>query len=123
MSSVTIDESTSEVYLLNEFPLHSIRTKNANCTASDTPHCRGQPHFEKPTQQNTEEVMKLYKAVNTGATATPALSHRGSTQSKTVRVMILKIGRECLRKVVEELIIDVMKSGKWGILTLVREDA
>ena len=67
--------------------------------------------------------MKLYKAVNTGATATPALSHRGSTQSKTVRVMILKIGRGHLRKVVKELIIDVMKLSEWGILVLVREDA
>ena len=123
MSSVTIDESTSGVYLLNEFPLHPIRTKNANCTASDVPHCRGQPCLEKPTQQNTEEVMKLYKAVNTGVTATPALSYRGSTQSKTVRVVILKIGRRRLRKVVEEPIIDVAESGKWGILALAREDA
>ena len=56
--------------------------------------------------------MKLYKAVNTGATATPALSYRGSTQSKTVRVMILKIGRGCLRKIIEKLIIDVAESGK-----------
>ena len=56
--------------------------------------------------------MKSYKAVNTGVTATPALSHGESTQSKTVRVVILKIGRECLRKVVEELIIDVVKSGE-----------
>ena len=123
MSSVIIDESTSEVYLLNEFPLHSIRTKNANCTASDAPCCRGQLHLEKSTQQNTEEVMKLYKAVNTGATATPALSHRESTQSKTVRVMILKIGRRCLRKVVEESIIDVIELGEWSILALTREDA
>ena len=67
--------------------------------------------------------MKLYKAVNTGVTATPALSHRGSTQSKTVRVMIFKIGRECFRKIVEELIIDVTELSKWGILTLIREDA
>ena len=67
--------------------------------------------------------MKLYKAVNTGVTATPALSHEGSTQSKTVRVVILKIGRGCFRKVVEELITDVVESGKWGILMLVREDA
>ena len=56
--------------------------------------------------------MKSYKAVNTGATATPALSHRGSTQSKTVRVMILKIDRGHFRKVVEEPIIDVVESGK-----------
>ena len=58
--------------------------------------------------------MKLYKAVNTGATATPALSHRGSTQSKTVRVVILKIdqGQGHPRKVVNELIIDVTESGK-----------
>ena len=56
--------------------------------------------------------MKSYKAVNTGVTATPALSYRGSTQSKTVRMMILKIGREHLRKIVEELIINVMKLGK-----------
>ena len=54
--------------------------------------------------------MKLYKAVNMSVTATPALSHRGSTQSKTVRVMISKIDRGCLRKVVEELIINVVKS-------------
>ena len=67
--------------------------------------------------------MKSYKAVNTGATVTPALSHRGSTQSKTVRVMILKIDREHLRKVVEELIINVTESGEWGILALIREDA
>ena len=123
MSSVTIDESTSEAYLLNKFPLHSIRTKNANCTASDTPCCRGQPHLEKPTQQNTEKMMKLYKAVNTGATATPALSYRGSTQSKTVRVVILKISWGHPRENVEELIIDVMKLDEWGILTLTREDA
>ena len=56
--------------------------------------------------------MKLYKAVNTGATVTPALSYRGSTQSKTVRVIILKISWEHSRENVEELIIDVMKSGK-----------
>ena len=56
--------------------------------------------------------MKLYKAVDTDVTATPALSHKGSTQSKTVRVMILKIGRKHLRKVVEELIINVIKSGE-----------
>ena len=69
--------------------------------------------------------MKSYKAVNTDATATPTLSHRGSIQSKTVRVMILKIGQgqECLRKVVDESIINVVESGKWGILTLTREDA
>ena len=67
--------------------------------------------------------MKLYKAVDMSATVTPALSHRGSIQSKTVRVMILKIGREHLRKVIEELIIDVVKSGKWSILALTREDA
>ena len=67
--------------------------------------------------------MKSYKAVNTGATATPVLSHRESTQSKTVRVVILKISQECLRKVVGELIIDVVESGKWGILVLAREDA
>ena len=67
--------------------------------------------------------MKSYKAVNTGVTATPALSHRGSTQSKTVRVMILKIGRKHLRKVVEEPIIDVIESDEWGILALIREDA
>ena len=91
MSSVTINESTSEAYLLNEFPLHPVRTKNANCTALNAPCCRSQPHLEKSTQQNTEEVMKLYKAVNTGVTATPALSYRGSTQSKTVRVVIFKI--------------------------------
>ena len=123
MSSVTIDESTSGAYLLNKFFLHPVRTKNANCTASDAPCHRGQPHLKKPTQQNTEEVIKLYKAVNTGVTATPVLSHRGSTQSKTVRVMILKIGRECLRKVIEELIINMAESGEWGILMLTREDA
>ena len=67
--------------------------------------------------------MKLYKAVDTGVTATPALSHRGSTQSKTIRMIILKIGRGCSRKVVKELIIDVMKSGEWSILALIREDA
>ena len=67
--------------------------------------------------------MKLYKAVDTGATATPALSHRGSTQSKTVRVIILKISWGCPRENVEEPIIDVVESGKWSILTLIREDA
>ena len=67
--------------------------------------------------------MKLYKAVNTGATATPALSHEESTQSKTVRVIILKIGRGHLRKVIEKLIINVVKLGKWGILVLTRKDA
>ena len=125
MSSVTIDESTSEAYLLNKFPLHPIRTKNANCIASDAPHLRGWPRLKKPIQQNTEKVMKLYKAVNTGATATPALSYRGSIQSKTVRVMILKIGWGWghLRKVVEEPIIDVAESGEWSILILAREDA
>ena len=112
MSSIIIDESTSEAYLLNEFPLHPVRTKNANCTASDAPHCRGQPHLKKPTQQNTEKVMKLYKVIDMGATATPALSYGGSTQSKTVRVVILKIGRGCPEKVVEEPIIDVIELGK-----------
>ena len=67
--------------------------------------------------------MKLYKSVNTDITATPALSHRGSTQSKTVRMMILKIGRKHLRKVVEKSIIDVVKSGNEFKLVLVREDA
>ena len=67
--------------------------------------------------------MKLYKAVNTGATATPALSHRGSTQSKTVRVIILKISWGRPRENVEELIINVAESGEWSILMLVREDA
>ena len=67
--------------------------------------------------------MKLYKAVNMSATATPALSHRGSIQSKTVRMMILKIGRGHLRKIVEELIINVTELGEWGILALIREDA
>ena len=67
--------------------------------------------------------MKLYKAVNTGATATPALSHRGSTQSKTVRVVILKIDRKHPEKVVKKPIIDVTELGEWGILTLTREDA
>ena len=52
-------------------------------------------------------MIKLYKAVNMSVTATPALSHRGSTQSKTVRVMILKIGRGHFRKVVEKPIINV----------------
>ena len=67
--------------------------------------------------------MELYKAVDTGVTATPALSHRGSTQSKTVRVVILKISWERPRENVEEPIINVAESGKWGILTLAREDA
>ena len=69
--------------------------------------------------------MKSYKAVNTSVTVTPALSHRGSTQSKTVRVVILKIGwgQGHFRKVVNELIIDVTESGQWGILALAREDA
>ena len=67
--------------------------------------------------------MKLYKAVNTGMTVTPVLSYRGSTQSKTVRMIILKIGREHLRKVIEKLIIDVMKSGNGFKLTLIKEDA
>ena len=40
-----------------------------------------------------------------------------------MRVVILKIGRGCLRKVVEELIINVMKSGDGFKLTLAREDA
>ena len=78
MSSVIINESTSEVYLLDKFSLHSIRTKNANCTASDASHCRGQLHLKKSTQQNSEKVIKLYKLVNTDMTAAPALSHRGS---------------------------------------------
>ena len=64
--------------------------------------------------------MKLYKAVDTGVTVTPALSHEGSTQSKTVRVVILKIGRGCLRKVIKKLIIDVAELDEWGILTLIR---
>ena len=68
-------------------------------------------------------MIKLYKAVDTGVTATLALSYRGSTQSKTVRIVILKIGREHSRKVVKKLIIDVTELGKWGILTLIREDA
>ena len=56
--------------------------------------------------------MKLYKAVNTGANATPILSYRGSTQSKTVRVVILKISWGRPRENVEKLIIDVAESGK-----------
>ena len=67
--------------------------------------------------------MKLYEAVNTGATATPALSHRGSTQSKTVRVIIFKISWGHPRENVEEPIIDVTESDEWGILMLTREDA
>ena len=67
--------------------------------------------------------MKSYKPVNTDMTATPALSHRGSTQSKTVRVVILKIGRGHLRKVVEESIINVTESGNGFKLALTREDA
>ena len=122
MSSVTINESTSGAYLLNEFPLHPIRTKNANCIASDASCPRGQLHLEKPIQQNTEKVMKLYKAVNTGVTATPALRHR-STLSKTVRMVILKISWGHSRENVEKLIINVTESGKWGILALIREDA
>ena len=106
MSSVTIDESISEVYLLNEFPLHPIRTKNANCITSDASCLRGQPHLKKPIQQNTEKVIKLYKAVNTDATATSALKHE-STLSKTVRVIIFKISWGCSRENVEELIINV----------------
>ena len=56
--------------------------------------------------------MKLYKAVNTGVTATSTLSYRGSTQSKTVRVVILKISWGHPRENVEELIINVVESGK-----------
>ena len=67
--------------------------------------------------------MESYEAVNTGATVTPALSYEGSIQSKTVRVVILKISWEHPRENVEESIIDVTESGKWGILTLVRKDA
>ena len=67
--------------------------------------------------------MKLYEAVNTGATATPALSYRGSTQSKTVRVVILKISQGHSRENFEEPIIDVTESGEWGILALTRKDA
>ena len=66
--------------------------------------------------------MKLYKAVNTGATTTPALRHE-STLSKTVRVIILKISWEHPRENVEESIINVTESGEWGILALIREDA
>ena len=66
--------------------------------------------------------MKLYKAVDTGVTVTPALRHR-STLNKTVRVIILKISWECSRENVEELIINVTESGEWGILILTREDA
>ena len=50
--------------------------------------------------------MKLYKAVNTGVTATPALRHK-STLSKTVRVIILKISWGHSRENVEEPIINV----------------
>ena len=53
-------------------------------------------------------MIKLYKAVNTGATVKPALRHK-STLSKTVRVIIFKISWEHSRENVEELIIDVMK--------------
>ena len=67
--------------------------------------------------------MKSYKAVDTDVTATPVLSYRGSTQSKTVRVVILKISWGHLRENVEELIINVIELGKWGILALVRKDA
>ena len=55
--------------------------------------------------------MKLYKAVDIGATATPALKHK-STLSKTVRVVILKISWGHSRENVEELIINVTESGK-----------
>ena len=111
MSSVTIDESTSRVYLLNKFPLHSIRTKNTNCIALDASHPRGQSHLKKSIQQNTEKMIKLYKAVNTDATATPVLRHK-SILSKTVRVVILKISWECSRENVEKLIINVTESDK-----------
>ena len=67
--------------------------------------------------------MKLYKSVNTDMTATPALSYRGSTQSKTVKMIILKIGRRHLRKVIKKLIINVAESGNEFKLTLIREDA
>ena len=40
-----------------------------------------------------------------------------------MRVIILKISWECPRENVEELIIDVVESGKWDILALAREDA
>ena len=55
--------------------------------------------------------MKLYKAVNTGVTATPVLRYR-STLSKTVRVIILKISWRHPRENVEKLIIDVTESDK-----------
>ena len=47
----------------------------------------------------------------------------GSTQSKTVRVIILKIGRKHSEKVVKKSIINVMKSGNEFKLALIREDA
>ena len=55
--------------------------------------------------------MKLYKAVDTGATATPVLRHK-STLSKTVRVVILKISQEHPRENFEELIINVTELDK-----------
>ena len=67
--------------------------------------------------------MKLYKSVNTDITVTPALSYGGSTQSKTVRVIILKIGRGHLSKIIEKLIIDVAELSNGFKLTLAREDA
>ena len=66
--------------------------------------------------------MKLYKAVNTGVTVTPALRHK-STLSKTVRVIILKNSWGHSRENVEELIINVTELDEWGILALIREDA
>ena len=56
--------------------------------------------------------MESYKAVDTGVTATPALSYRGSTQSKTVRVIILKISWGHPRENVEKSIINVAESGE-----------
>ena len=124
VSSVTIDESTSGAYLLDEFPLHPIRTKNANRTAPDAPRRRGRPRLEKQTQQNDKEAVESYEPVDTEMTATPALRNQeGSTQSKTMRAEVPKRGRGRPRKVIEEPIIDVAESGEGFQLALIREDA
>ena len=49
VSAVIIDESTSDAYLLDEFSLHSIKTKNANRTVSDASRFKNRPRVDKQT--------------------------------------------------------------------------
>ena len=68
-------------------------------------------------------MIKSYESANAEATATPVLMNEINTQSKTVRVKILKRDRNRSRKIVEKLIIDATKSDAEEQLALTRKDA